>query len=61
MECINPHPGIQKRFRQYQYDYMSQILEQSNPAVIETYTDLDIFVAAHRESVGSKPLLPLIE
>jgi hypothetical protein len=37
------------------------VLAQSNPAIIETYTDVDTFCAGHRESVGAKPLLPIIE
>lgn len=53
--------NVQDRFRMHQKDFMRQILEQSDPKVFETYTDLESFVSMHRESVGSKPLLPLIE
>lgn len=54
-------PNVQRRFRQHQKDFMRQILEQSDLKIFETYTDLESFVSTHRESVGSKPLLPLIE
>ncbi|KAH8651929.1 terpene synthase metal binding domain protein [Tricladium varicosporioides] len=53
--------GIQRRFRQHQHDYLYQVLEQADPKILEKYTDLESFVANHRESVGAKPMLPLIE
>ncbi|KFZ23007.1 hypothetical protein V502_02504 [Pseudogymnoascus sp. VKM F-4520 (FW-2644)] len=60
-QTLDNDDRIQRRFRQHQKDYLYQVLEQSNPKIIEVYTDLDTFVANHRESVGAKPLLPLIE
>ncbi|KAN0103506.1 Cytochrome P450 [Hyaloscypha variabilis] len=53
--------GVQRRFRQHQHDYLYQVLEQADPKILEKYTDLESFVANHRESVGAKPMLPLIE
>jgi hypothetical protein len=58
---VNPHLGVQRRFRQHQHDYLHQVLEQADPRILEKYTDLESFVANHRESVGAKPMLPLIE
>jgi len=50
------------RFRKYQSDYVHQVLEQQiNPKIFEKYTDLDSYCANHRESVGSKPVVPIIE
>lgn len=53
--------STQDRFRQHQKDYLREVLEQADAKIFDKYTDLDTFCALHRESVGSKPLLPLIE
>lgn len=54
-------PALRARYRKYQDDYMREILEQSDTRCFEKYTDLDSFCALHRESVGSKPVVALVE